>query len=225
MNGYDKFEKVFGQLTVVTPEDMDIKDKKRKEEKEKKRMELGKKRFFKNETIKDYNQSPGNYGKERFILYCESGNIYSTFIKQAEIDTIKERYEQGDMVQVTYTERPDKNDPDKVYLNLEGMSEVRREVSEEQEEQGEEEEQPEPEQAVLEPEKPVKPTLNEKEGSGKGEGRVARTMSEKDVSIVRQVAWKCSAWILQALDLGDNVEKNIETAVNLAHAIEEDINR
>ena len=166
MSNYERFKEVFGQLVIVTPEEMDIKDKKRKEEREKKRMELGKKRFFKNETIKDYSQSPGNYGKERFVLYCESGNIYSTFIKQAEIDTIKERYEQGDMVQVTYTERPDKNDPDKVYLNLEGMSEVRREVSEEKEEQEE------PKQAVLEPEKPVQPTLNEKEGSGKGEGRV-----------------------------------------------------
>ena len=221
--GYDEFNKVFGQLTVVTPEDMDIQDKKRKKEKEKKRMELGKKRFFKNETIKDYNQSPGNFGKERFVLYCESGNIYSTFIKQAEIDTIKERYEQGDMVQVTYTERPDKNDPDKVYLNLEGMSEVRREVSEEREEdgeQGEEEEQPEPKQAVLEPEKPVKPTLNEKEGSGKGAVRV-----DRDGSIIRQVSWKASVELMKALNLGDNVEKNIETAVNLAHAIEEDINR
>ena len=130
------------------------------------------------------------------------------------------------MVQVTYTERPDKNDPDKVYLNLEGMSEVRRDVAgeggedEEQGEQGEEEEQPEPEQAVLEPEKPVKPTLNEKEGSGKGAVRV-----DRDGSIIRQVSWKASVELMKALNLGDNVEKNIETAVNLAHAIEEDINR
>jgi len=83
----------------------------------------------------------------------------------------------------------------------------------------------ESEHPALEPEAPNKPLSTEKLGEGRGNGTLAAQMSLKDVSIVRQVCWKVSGGIIKSLNLGENVEENIEIAVKLAHSIEEDINR
>lgn len=133
-------------------------------------MEIGGQKLFKNETVKSMTDSPGQWSKLRFVLYCESGNIYSAFLKPDEVEQIKNRYHEGDPVKITYTERPDKNDPNKVYYNLEGMSDVNDDVFGRQDQSDNLPPYVSPDDPLLGSESAVEGASSEKPPSDKGKG-------------------------------------------------------
>ena len=226
------FTTVFGEIKEVKLDESDIYHTAEDIEnmREERKMELDTKpRFDKDEKIKRWEEFDGNYGKQRFVLYCESGNVYSAFLKPEVIEQITDRYSEGDVAMITYTENPDKSDPDKVYKNLEGMSEKKQSVTETEESTPD----AEPEQAVLAAESPPEGTLNEKQPSGKGEGRVAAQMGlEKppstDTKISRMNSMGTSFEFYGDLcraGIVKNEDEAVERAFKLGRTLEEDINR
>jgi len=125
-------------------------------------LEEGKQRFDKDETIKRMEDFDGNYGKRRFVLYCESGNVYSTFITPPKIEDIHHRHAVGDTVMVTYTENmgKDKEGNPKLFTNLEGITEKARKLDDDMG----------PQQPVLEPESRPTPIASPEPPPGKGKG-------------------------------------------------------
>ena len=187
------------------------------------------------ERIKDMEDKDGNYGKRRFILYCDSGNVYSTFITEAEIAKIHNKYSVGDVAMITYTERPDKNDPDKIWLNLEGMSEKRGSDIKPITASGNPllDSTPTPEPPVSTPPGTLCPPLTGKVTTSvplplPDTPKSVGTPISRDLSIIRQVSWKASVEFIKALasaGLVNDVDGAVEIAVSTAHSIEEDINR
>lgn len=219
--GYNEFNAVFGPLREIKKGETIME--------------------FRNETITTVESKPGKPDKDtgeptfQLIVRCQAtgdnkyGNRYSNFFTQgSEAEAFNglepEDYINRD-VQIGFTVRDYKDNRDGKWKKAKDLQRVAmrdRDINDDVDS----------ERPVLEPQVPSRPPLNEKTGEGEGRGtpepqRPLKTPVSRDLSIIRQVSWKCSVELMKALEpvVGENMEKNLEWAVRLAHAIEEDICR
>jgi len=175
---------------------------------------------FKNETIKDFRkqEKDGPHGPYvRLSMVTESGNWYANNMKIPKAEEIISNFAPGDHVLVMYKERPytDKEGNDRIANDLVSLKAQDVDVNDDlnEVENGEENAEPLP-----------TPSPDPKRGSA-ALSEPKKGYPDKDTSIIRQVSWKVAAEIAKSLELGENIEDNIEIIVSLAHTIEEDIQR